>query len=48
MPAGGDLFDAQRREIAISEALVNQFLEADVIVMGALLSNFSIASQRKA
>lgn len=38
----------QRRENAISEALVSQFLAADVIVVGAPLYNFSIPSQLKA
>lgn len=48
-PAGApDLTDAQRRENAVSEALVSQFLAADVIVVGAPLYNFSIPSQLKA
>jgi FMN-dependent NADH-azoreductase len=37
-----------KRENAISEALVSQFLAADVIVVGAPLYNFSIPSQLKA
>ncbi|MCZ8253909.1 MAG: FMN-dependent NADH-azoreductase [Hylemonella sp.] len=40
--------EAQRRENAISEALVSQFLAADVIVVGAPLYNFSVPSQLKA
>ncbi|MDE2417570.1 MAG: NAD(P)H-dependent oxidoreductase [Burkholderiales bacterium] len=49
MPAGSaDLSDAQKRENAVSEALVSQFLAADVIVVGAPLYNFSIPSQLKA
>ncbi|MDR0779446.1 MAG: NAD(P)H-dependent oxidoreductase [Pseudomonadales bacterium] len=40
--------DAQRRENEVSERLVNQFLAADVVVMGAPLYNFSIPSQLKA
>ncbi len=49
LPAGAeDLTDAQRRENAVSEALVSQFLAADVIVVGAPLYNFSIPSQLKA
>jgi FMN-dependent NADH-azoreductase len=49
MPAGAaDLTDGQKRENAISEALVSQFLAADVIVVGAPLYNFSIPSQLKA
>lgn len=40
--------EVQRRENAISEALVSQFLAADVIVIGAPLYNFSIPSQLKA
>lgn len=48
MPAGAaDLTDGQKRENAISEALVSQFLAADVIVVGAPLYNFSIPSQLK-
>jgi len=42
------LSDAQRRENAVSEALVSQFLAADVVVVGAPLYNFSIPSQLKA
>ena len=38
----------QKRENAVSEALVSQFLAADVIVVGAPLYNFSIPSQLKA
>jgi FMN-dependent NADH-azoreductase len=48
VPAGGDLSDAQLRENAVSEALVSQFLEANVVVVGAPLYNFSIPSQLKA
>jgi FMN-dependent NADH-azoreductase len=49
MPAGAaELTDLQQRENAISEALVSQFLAADVIVVGAPLYNFSIPSQLKA
>ena len=48
MPAGAaELTDVQKRENAISEALVSQFLAADVIVVGAPLYNFSIPSQLK-
>lgn len=46
--ASASLSDIQRRENALSEALVTQFLEADVIVVGAPLYNFSIPSQLKA
>ncbi len=42
-----DLSDAQKRENGVSEALVSQFLAADVIVIGAPLYNFSIPSQLK-
>ncbi len=45
---GADLSDVQKTENAISEALVQQFLAADVIVVGAPLYNFSIPSQLKA
>lgn len=49
MPAGtATLSEAQQRENAISEALVSQFLAADVVVIGAPLYNFSIPSQLKA
>jgi len=49
MPAGThELSDVQKRENAVSEALVSQFLAADVIVVGAPLYNFSIPSQLKA
>ena len=48
LPADGVLSDAQRRENAVSEALLTQFLAADVIVVGAPLYNFSIPSQLKA
>jgi FMN-dependent NADH-azoreductase len=48
MPAGTDLSEAQKRENAVSEALVSQFLAADVIVVGAPLYNFTIPSQLKA
>ncbi len=48
LPATAVLTDAQRRENAVSEALVSQFLAADVIVVGAPLYNFSIPSQLKA
>lgn len=48
LPAGTDLSDVQKRENAVSEALVTQFLAADVIVVGAPLYNFSIPSQLKA
>jgi FMN-dependent NADH-azoreductase len=47
-PAGADMSDAQKRENAVSESLVSQFLAADVIVIGAPLYNFSIPSQLKA
>ncbi|MEO6322328.1 MAG: FMN-dependent NADH-azoreductase [Polaromonas sp.] len=49
LPAGtADLSDVQQPENAISEALVSQFLAADVLVIGAPLYNFSIPSQLKA
>lgn len=47
-PGAQGLSDSQRRENAVSEALVSQFLAADVIVVGAPLYNFSIPSQLKA
>ena len=51
MPAGSDLSqlsDVQKRENAVSEALVSQLLAADVVVVGAPMYNFSIPSQLKA
>ena len=48
LPAGGTLTEAQTRENAVSEALVSQFLAADVIVVGAPLYNFSVPTQLKA
>ena len=48
LPAGSELSDLQKRENAISEALVAQFLAADVIVVGAPLYNFAIPTQLKA
>ncbi len=42
------LTDVQRRENAVTDALLNQFMAADVIVIGAPLYNFSIPSQLKA
>ncbi|MEI2718887.1 MAG: NAD(P)H-dependent oxidoreductase [Gemmatimonadales bacterium] len=48
-PAGtGASATLQRRENAVSERLVSQFLAADVVVVGAPLYNFSIPSQLKA
>jgi len=46
--AEASLTDAQRRENAVSERLVQQFLAADVVVIGAPMYNFSIPSQLKA
>jgi FMN-dependent NADH-azoreductase len=48
LPAGAELSDVQQRENAVSEALVSQFLAADVVVIGAPLYNFSIPTQLKA
>ena len=42
------LSDAQKRENAVSEQLVSQFLAADVVVIGAPFYNFSIPTQLKA
>lgn len=47
-PGGTAPTEAQQRENAVSEALVAQFLAADVVVVGAPLYNFSIPSQLKA
>ena len=40
--------EAQRSENALSEALVSQFLAADVVVIGAPLYNFTVPTQLKA
>ncbi|NGM87695.1 FMN-dependent NADH-azoreductase [Parapusillimonas sp. SGNA-6] len=47
-PTSEALSEVQQRENALSEALVSQFLAADVIVIGAPLYNFSIPTQLKA
>ncbi len=47
-PGAAELSNVQKSENAISEALVSQFLAADVVVVGAPLYNFSIPSQLKA
>jgi FMN-dependent NADH-azoreductase len=47
-PDAEGLSDVQRRENAISERLVSQFLAADVVVVGAPMYNFSVPSQLKA
>jgi FMN-dependent NADH-azoreductase len=47
-PDATGLTEVQRRENAVSEQLVSQFLAADVVVIGAPMYNFSIPSQLKA
>ncbi len=47
-PAGSDFTPVQISENAVSEAMVSQFLAADVVVIGAPLYNFSIPTQLKA
>lgn len=47
-PHTDEATEAQKQEDALAEALVSQFLAADVIVVGAPLYNFSIPSQLKA
>jgi FMN-dependent NADH-azoreductase len=47
-PGAANLSEVQRRENAISERLVSQFLAADVIVVGAPMYNFSVPTQLKA
>ena len=42
------LTPAQKRENALSEHLVSQFLAADVLVIGAPMYNFTVPSQLKA
>jgi FMN-dependent NADH-azoreductase len=46
--AAEGLSETQKRENAVSERLVSQFLAADVVVVGAPMYNFSIPSQLKA
>ena len=46
--ADASLTPSQRRENALTERLLAQFLAADVIVVGAPMYNFSIPSQLKA
>jgi len=43
-----ELTPAQRRENAVTERLLSQFLAADVVVIGAPMYNFTIPSQLKA
>ncbi|MDB5753120.1 MAG: FMN-dependent NADH-azoreductase [Ramlibacter sp.] len=45
---GASLTEAQKRENAVSERLVSQFLAAHVVVIGAPMYNFTIPSQLKA
>lgn len=47
-PSDAALTEAEQAENRLSEALVTQFLAADIIVVGAPLYNFSIPSQLKA
>ncbi len=47
-PSTEGLSEAQKRENAVSEALVSQFLAADVVVIGVPFYNFTIPSQLKA
>ena len=47
-PNGEEPTEAQKRENALSEALVSQFLASDVLVIGAPFYNFSIPTQLKA
>ena len=46
--ADASLTDAQRAENVVTDKLVQQFLDADVVVVGAPLYNFSIPTQLKA
>ncbi|WP_017525858.1 FMN-dependent NADH-azoreductase [Pusillimonas noertemannii] len=47
-PDAPELSDAQRRENELTEALLQQFLDADIVVVGAPMYNFTIPSQLKA
>jgi FMN-dependent NADH-azoreductase len=42
------LNDRQKQELALTDALVDEFLAADVVVIGAPMYNFSIPTQLKA
>ena len=46
--AAPELSEVQKRENARSEALVTQFLAADVVVLGAPMYNFTVPTQLKA
>jgi FMN-dependent NADH-azoreductase len=46
--AADSLTEAQKRENALTEKLLTQFLAADVVVVGAPMYNFSVPSQLKA
>ncbi|TRO96528.1 FMN-dependent NADH-azoreductase [Glycocaulis profundi] len=43
-----DLSEAQKRERAFTDALIEEFLAADVVVIGAPMYNFAIPTQLKA
>ncbi|MFV0284243.1 MAG: FMN-dependent NADH-azoreductase [Castellaniella sp.] len=47
-PSSETLSDIQRRENAVSEALVSQLIAADVVVIGSPLYNFTVPAQLKA
>jgi FMN-dependent NADH-azoreductase len=47
-PDAVGLSEVQKRENALSEQLVSQFLAADVVVVGAPMYNFSVPTQLKA
>ena len=47
-PSAPELSDAQRRENELTETLLQQFLDADIVVVGAPMYNFTIPSQLKA
>ena len=42
------LNDRQRQELALTDALVDEFLAADIVVIGAPMYNFSVPTQLKA
>ena len=47
MPSGGELSNEEKRENAVSEALVTQLLADDVIVVGAPTYDFTVPTQLK-
>lgn len=47
-PPETELDDAGRADRALGEAVINEFLAADIVVIGVAMYNFSVSSQLKA